>query len=86
MVSEMEKRASAGAFCCIGEADEQARANIPPALLGRLVAAGALIGSPETIRQSLAELEAIGVQEMILGFPDILQLDTLRFFAHEYMA
>jgi hypothetical protein len=49
------------------------------------VAAGSLIGSPETIRRRLAELEAIGVQEMILGFPDVLQLDTLRFFAHECM-
>src|SRR5436190_8679590 len=76
---------TAGAFCCIGETDEQARAKFPAALLGRPVAAGALIGSPETIRQRLAELEAIGVQEVILGFPDILQVDTLRFFAHECM-
>ena len=77
---------TAGAFCCIGETDEQARAKFPASLLGRPVAAGALIGSPKTIRQRLAELEAIGVQEVILGFPDILQLDTLRFFAHECMA
>jgi alkanesulfonate monooxygenase SsuD/methylene tetrahydromethanopterin reductase-like flavin-dependent oxidoreductase (luciferase family) len=77
---------TAGAFCCIGETDEQARAKFPTALLGRPVAAGALIGSPETIRERLAELEAIGVQEVILGFPDILQLDTLRFFARECMA
>src|SRR5207248_7682647 len=77
---------TAGAFCCIGETDEQARAKFPAALLGRPVAAGALIGSPKTIRQRLAELEAIGVQEVILGFPDILQLDSLRFFAQEFMA
>src|ERR1700681_2278548 len=75
-----------GAFCCIGETDELARAKFPAALLGRPVAAGALIGSPETIRQRLAELEAIGVQEVILGFPDILQLDVLRFFASEFLA
>jgi hypothetical protein len=31
-------------------------------------------------------LEGIGVQEIILGFPDILHLDTLRFFARECMA
>src|SRR5215472_3436206 len=77
---------TAGAFCCIGETDEQARAKFPAALLGRPVAAGALIGSSETIRERLAELEGIGVQEIILGFPDILHLDTLRFFAHECMA
>ncbi len=79
-------RRTVGTFCCIGETDEQAQAKFPAALLGRPVAAGALIGSPETIRRRLAELEAVGVQEMILGFPDILQLDTLRFFAQEVMA
>ena len=40
----------------------------------------------EQIAQRLAELEEIGVQELILGFPDILQLDTLRFFAREFIA
>jgi alkanesulfonate monooxygenase SsuD/methylene tetrahydromethanopterin reductase-like flavin-dependent oxidoreductase (luciferase family) len=77
---------TAGAFCCIGETDEQARDKFPTALLGRPVAAGALIGSPETIRHRLAELAAIGVQEVILGFPDILQLNSLRFFAKEFIA
>ena len=72
-------------LCAIGETDEQARAKIPAALLGRPVAAGALIGNPDTIRHQLAELEAAGVQEVILGFPDILQLDSLRFFAQAFM-
>ena len=75
-----------GAFCCIGKTNEQAQAKFPSALLGRPVAAGALIGTPETISLRLADLEAAGVQEVILGFPDILQLDTLRFFAQEVMA
>ena len=77
---------TAGAFCCIAETDEQARAKFPAALLGRPVAAGALIGSPDTLRPRLAELEAAGIQEMILGFPDVLQLDSLRFFAREFIA
>ena len=72
-----------GAFCCIGETDEQAQARFPAALMGRPVAAGALIGSPETIRERLAELKAADVQEIILGFSDILHLETLRFFARE---
>ncbi|GCF10278.1 LLM class F420-dependent oxidoreductase [Dictyobacter arantiisoli] len=72
--------------CSIGETDEQARAKFPAALLGHPVAAGALIGSPDTLRQRLAELEAAGVQEVILGFPDALQLDSLRFFAQEFIA
>src|SRR5438067_5389802 len=76
---------SVACLCTIGETDEQARAKVPAALLGRPVAAGALIGNPDTIRHQLAELEAAGVQEVILGFPDILQLDSLRFFAQAFM-
>src|SRR5438128_4120136 len=72
-------------LCAIGETDEQARAKVPAALLGRPVAAGALIGNPDTIRERLAELEAAGVQEVILGFPDVLQLDSLHFFAREFI-
>jgi hypothetical protein len=41
---------------------------------------------PDTIRKGLAELEAAGVQEVILSFEDILQLDSLRFFAREFIA
>ena len=48
--------------------------------------AGALIGTPDTLHQRFAELEAIGVQELIVGFPDVLQLDTLRFFAREFIS
>jgi alkanesulfonate monooxygenase SsuD/methylene tetrahydromethanopterin reductase-like flavin-dependent oxidoreductase (luciferase family) len=74
-------------FCSIGETDEQARAKVPQALLrhmgNRMNAA--LIGSPDTIRKGLAELEAIGVQEVILGFTDSLSLDALRFFAKEFI-
>ena len=72
-------------LCAIGETDAQARAKIPAALLDRPVARGALIGSPDTIRRRLAELEAAGVQEVILSFPDVLQLDSLRFFAKEFI-
>jgi alkanesulfonate monooxygenase SsuD/methylene tetrahydromethanopterin reductase-like flavin-dependent oxidoreductase (luciferase family) len=73
-------------MCTIGETDEQASAKVPAELLGRPITVGALIGSPDTIRQRLSELEAAGVQEVILGFPDILQLDSLRFFAQEFIA
>ncbi|HET8853023.1 MAG TPA: LLM class F420-dependent oxidoreductase [Ktedonobacteraceae bacterium] len=75
-------------YCSIGETDEQARAKMPQALvslLGRLDIS-VLIGSPATIRRRLAELEAAGVQEVILTFPDALQLESLRFFAREFIA
>jgi alkanesulfonate monooxygenase SsuD/methylene tetrahydromethanopterin reductase-like flavin-dependent oxidoreductase (luciferase family) len=74
-------------FCSIGETDEQAWAKVPQALLSRVgnQINGTLIGSPDTIRKGLAELEAAGVQEVILGFFDILHPDTLRFFAKEFI-
>jgi F420-dependent oxidoreductase-like protein len=73
------------AFCAIGETDEQARAKIPAGFLNRPSGQGALYGSPETLRQRLADLEESGVQEVILSFPDILQLDSLRLFADEFI-
>lgn len=44
-----------------------------------------LIGSPATIRKGLAALEAAGVQEVLLLFPDALQLDSLRLFAKAFI-
>ncbi|HLY32187.1 MAG TPA: LLM class F420-dependent oxidoreductase [Ktedonobacterales bacterium] len=79
-------RRTAGAICAIGATEEQAQAKIPAELVGRSLLAGALIGTPDTIRQRLAELEAIGVQEMLLSFPDVLELEPLRFFAREFFA
>lgn len=79
-------RRTAGGFCAIGETEARARAKIDPALLGRPSFAGAMIGTPDTIRQRLAELEAAGVQEVVLSFPDVLQLESLRFFAREFIA
>jgi alkanesulfonate monooxygenase SsuD/methylene tetrahydromethanopterin reductase-like flavin-dependent oxidoreductase (luciferase family) len=79
-------RRTVTSYCSLGETDEQARAKVPTALLGRPLTAGALIGSPDTIRQRLGELEEAGVQEIILGFPDVLQLDVLRLFAREFIA
>jgi F420-dependent oxidoreductase-like protein len=83
-------RRTAGTFCAIGETDEQAWAKIPAALMSGPVmssmASSALIGSPETIRRRLADFEAAGAQELILGFPDVLDLEPLRLFAREFIA
>jgi F420-dependent oxidoreductase-like protein len=78
-------RRTVGAVCAVGATEAQAREKIPPELLGRPLFAGALIGTPDDIRRSLDELEAIGVQEVILSFPDVLNLETLRFFAEEFL-
>jgi F420-dependent oxidoreductase-like protein len=79
-------RRTSGAVCAIGDTVEQALAKIPSSLVGRQVLTGALIGTPDTIRRRLAELEAAGVQELFLSFPDALDLEPLRFFAREFIA
>jgi F420-dependent oxidoreductase-like protein len=43
------------------------------------------IGSPETIRKSLAAYEAVGVQEVRLHFLDGVQPATIRRFAKEFI-
>ena len=44
-----------------------------------------LVGTPDTIRQRLQALEDAGVQELILSFPKVTQLEPLRAFAREFI-
>ena len=44
-----------------------------------------LIGTPEQIRERLAEYEEAGIQEMIVRFVDGAQLDPVRLFAREFI-
>ncbi|HET7641843.1 MAG TPA: LLM class F420-dependent oxidoreductase, partial [Ktedonobacteraceae bacterium] len=74
--------------CAIAETDEAAMAkaasftrNIPS---GRL-REQAIIGTPNTIRRRLAEIEEAGAQEIILFMPDSKDLAAVRLFAHECM-
>ena len=76
-------------FCSIADTDEQALAQIPDVLksvFGDRMRGTALIGSPETIRQRLAEIEAAGVQELIIGFAQRTNPEQLRRFAREFLA
>src|SRR5262249_22265628 len=73
--------------CMIGETDEQAEAKVPAGLRGNAaIMASILIGGPATLHKRLIELEEAGVQEIIIRFSDALNLDTLRFFAKEFIA
>jgi len=72
--------------CAIAETDEAAlaksgpfRRNIPS---GR-IREQALVGTPDTIRQRLAEIEQAGAQEIILYMPDARDLESVRLFARE---
>jgi alkanesulfonate monooxygenase SsuD/methylene tetrahydromethanopterin reductase-like flavin-dependent oxidoreductase (luciferase family) len=81
-------RRTAIAMCAIAETDEQALAQMPPAILDRLGERvnEALIGSPATIRKRLKALEEAGIQELIINFANVLELEPLRIFAHEFFA
>ena len=65
------------ALCCLGETDEQARAKFPRAFEGRPVAAGALVGSPRTIRERLA-VKAIETDADWIGVTNPADLDPAR--------
>ena len=73
--------------CMLGETDEQAEEKVPAVLRGHAAfMASALIGSPATLHKRLIALEEAGVQEIILRFSDVLNLEMLRFFAKEVIA
>ena len=74
--------------CTIGETEEAAFEKLPASSRSQLEAIQkqALYGTPEMIRNRLAEYEAAGVQEVIIWFPDAAQLDSVRLFAKECIA
>ena len=79
---------TASSLCIVGDTDEQALAKVPPMAKARFGSAldSALVGSPDTIRQRIAAYEAVGVQELLLMFPDAIQGDSIRRFAKEHIA
>jgi F420-dependent oxidoreductase-like protein len=72
--------------CAIARTDEEAIAkaktferNIPVDRIRE----HALVGTPATIRQRLAEIEEAGAQEVIIYMPDAKDLESVRMFAQE---
>jgi F420-dependent oxidoreductase-like protein len=80
-------RRTSSTLCVLGESEEAAMASLSPQhqALVSFMQASSLIGTPETIRKRLAEYEALGIQELILWFPDATKLESLRLFARECM-
>lgn len=81
-------RRTAQTLCVIADTDEQAQALIPPGI--EFIFPGdfrsyALIGSVDTIRQRLAAYEAAGVQELVLIFLDIPQVEMMQRFARTFI-
>ena len=79
---------TAGTICVIADSDEEADAKIPPMMKARFGDGikSALVGSPATIKQRIAAYEAVGVQELLLIFPDAVKLESIRRFAQDIMA
>lgn len=73
-----------GTYCSIADSDEEAMALIPESRRAGLNDL-ALVGSPETIRQRIAELEALGIQEVIIDFPSATDLTPLYRLAKEFI-
>ena len=75
-------------YCSIAETEEAALAKFSP--LERDdedLMSGALVGTPETMRQRLAEYEEAGIQELIVRFVDAPKsLDSLRLFAQTFVS
>ncbi len=72
--------------CAIAETDEEALAKTEP--FYRNIPSGrireqALVGTPDTIRQRLVEIEQAGAQEIIMWMPDAKDLEPLKLLARE---
>ncbi|GHO71066.1 LLM class F420-dependent oxidoreductase [Ktedonobacter sp. SOSP1-52] len=75
-------------FCSLAETDAVALAQVPDFVKNQFGDRinNALIGSPATIRQRLMEYEEAGVQELIIGFLDRTNLNSIRNFAQEFIS
>ena len=75
-------------YCIIADTDEQARAAVPPwapmVFPGQLADYG-LVGTLDTIGRRLDVYERAGVDELIVGFADALNPETLRTFASAFI-
>jgi F420-dependent oxidoreductase-like protein len=76
-----------GSACTIADTDEEALSLVPEGARNNLNNSS-LVGSPATVRERIAALEALGVHEIILNFPfpSAKNLEPLRRFAKEFLA
>jgi F420-dependent oxidoreductase-like protein len=80
-------RRTTSTICVIGDSEETALASLSEQQrsLVSMMQANSLIGTPESMRKRIAEFEEVGVQELILWFPDAANLESLRLFAREFI-
>jgi len=73
--------------CIIAETEADVLARLTPQQRDNLqeLRQTELIGTPEQIRERLAEYEDAGIQELIVRFVDAAQIEPVRLFARECM-
>ena len=75
-------------YCLIADTDEEARAAVPPwtpSVFPGDVGAYGLVGTLDTVHERLAAYAEAGVDELIVGFHDPLDTETLKAFAGEFL-
>jgi F420-dependent oxidoreductase-like protein len=82
---ESIKRTTLIDYCVIAETESDVIAKLSPDERDKLedLRQTWLIGTPEQIRERLAEYEEAGIEELIVRFVDAAQLEPVRLFARE---
>lgn len=73
--------------CAIAETEDEVLAKLPSDKRDNLetLRQTQLIGTPEQLRQRIAEYEEVGIQELIIRFVDATKLESLRLFASSFI-
>jgi F420-dependent oxidoreductase-like protein len=81
------KRTALIDFCVIAETEAGVLAKLTPQERDNVeeLRQTWLIGTPEQIRERLAEYEEAGIQELIVRFVDAAKLESVRLFAREFI-
>jgi F420-dependent oxidoreductase-like protein len=76
-------------YSSMGATDQEARDRLPqwiPAVFPGELADYGLVGTIDTIRERIAAYEEIGVDELIVSFPDSIDLIAIDAFAEAFIA
>lgn len=73
--------------CAIAETEDEVLAKLHPEQRDNLegLRRTQLVGTPEQIRQRIAEYAEVGIHELIIRFVDATKLESLRLFAREFI-
>jgi len=73
----------------LGDTEREARSRLPqwiPAVFPGELAEYGLVGTVETVRERIAAYEAVGVEEFVISFPDVIGGGVVEGFAEAFVA